>query len=122
MLIKKPTSALDFEMIGEVLEVMKDLSQEGMTMVVVAHEMGFAREVGDRVIFLDGGYIFEERMYLVIYLVIQSMQVQKRFLGKCYRWRKEGSMRPLASFFVFKLYAFLNLTSPSITHKTSIRS
>ncbi|UYZ21756.1 amino acid ABC transporter ATP-binding protein [Mesobacillus jeotgali] len=60
MLFDEPTSALDPEMIGEVLEVMKDLAQEGMTMVVVTHEMGFAREVGDRVIFMDGGYIVEE--------------------------------------------------------------
>ncbi|MGM0843582.1 MAG: amino acid ABC transporter ATP-binding protein [Bacillota bacterium] len=60
MLFDEPTSALDPEMIGEVLEVMKDLAREGMTMVVVTHEMGFAREVGDRVIFMDGGYIVEE--------------------------------------------------------------
>ena len=55
-----PTSALDPEMVGEVLAVMKDLAQRGMTMVVVTHEMGFAREVGDRVLFMDGGYIVEE--------------------------------------------------------------
>ncbi|MBP8743034.1 MAG: amino acid ABC transporter ATP-binding protein, partial [Acidaminococcaceae bacterium] len=55
-----PTSALDPEMIKEVLDVMKDLAQEGMTMVVVTHEMGFAREVGDRVIFVDGGKIVEQ--------------------------------------------------------------
>ncbi len=60
MLFDEPTSALDPEMVGDVLEVMKDLAQEGMTMVVVTHEMGFAREVGDRVIFMDGGYIVEE--------------------------------------------------------------
>ncbi|MCK6208377.1 amino acid ABC transporter ATP-binding protein [Bacillus infantis] len=60
MLFDEPTSALDPEMIGEVLEVMKDLAREGMTMVVVTHEMGFAFEVGDRVIFMDGGYIVEE--------------------------------------------------------------
>ncbi|WP_223701212.1 amino acid ABC transporter ATP-binding protein [Sutcliffiella deserti] len=60
MLFDEPTSALDPEMIGEVLEVMKDLAREGMTMVVVTHEMGFAREVGDRVIFMDGGFIVEE--------------------------------------------------------------
>ena len=60
MLFDEPTSALDPEMVGEVLEVMKHLAAEGMTMVVVTHEMGFAREVADRVIFMDGGYIVEE--------------------------------------------------------------
>ncbi len=60
MLFDEPTSALDPEMVGEVLEVMKDLAHEGMTMVVVTHEMGFAREVGTRVIFMDGGVILEE--------------------------------------------------------------
>ena len=60
MLFDEPTSALDPEMVGEVLEVMKNLAKEGMTMVVVTHEMGFAKEVGDRVIFMDGGLIVEE--------------------------------------------------------------
>ena len=60
MLFDEPTSALDPEMVGEVLNVMKDLANQGMTMVVVTHEMGFAREVSDRVIFMDGGYIVEE--------------------------------------------------------------
>jgi polar amino acid transport system ATP-binding protein len=60
MLFDEPTSALDPEMIGEVLEVMKNLAREGMTMVVVTHEMGFAREVADRVIFMDAGKIVEE--------------------------------------------------------------
>ncbi|HHV71741.1 MAG TPA: amino acid ABC transporter ATP-binding protein [Clostridia bacterium] len=60
MLFDEPTSALDPEMIKEVLDVMKDLAREGMTMIVVTHEMGFAREVGDRVIFMDGGRIIEE--------------------------------------------------------------
>jgi polar amino acid transport system ATP-binding protein len=60
MLFDECTSALDPEMVGEVLAVMKDLAREGMTMVVVTHEMGFAREVGDRVLFLDGGRIVEE--------------------------------------------------------------
>lgn len=60
MLFDEPTSALDPEMVGEVLEVMKQLASEGMTMVVVTHEMGFAREVADRVIFMDEGYIVEE--------------------------------------------------------------
>lgn len=60
MLFDEPTSALDPEMVGEVLEVMKDLAKDGMTMVVVTHEMGFAREVADRVIFMNDGYIEEE--------------------------------------------------------------
>jgi polar amino acid transport system ATP-binding protein len=60
MLFDEPTSALDPELVGDVLEVMKQLAQEGMTMVVVTHEMGFAKEVADRVIFMDGGYIVEE--------------------------------------------------------------
>ncbi len=60
MLFDEPTSALDPEMVGEVLEVMKQLAREGMTMMVVTHEMGFAREVADRVFFMDGGVIAEE--------------------------------------------------------------
>ncbi|MHB8985065.1 MAG: amino acid ABC transporter ATP-binding protein [Eubacteriales bacterium] len=60
MLFDEPTSSLDPEMVGEVLAVMKDLAREGMTMVVVTHEMGFAREVGDRVLFMDEGRIIEE--------------------------------------------------------------
>ena len=60
MLFDEPTSALDPEMVGEVLEVMKQLAQEGITMVVVTHEMGFAREVGDRVLFMDHGQLVEE--------------------------------------------------------------
>lgn len=60
MLFDEPTSALDPEMVGEVLQVMKDLAEDGMTMVVVTHEMGFAREVADNVIFMDNGYIIEQ--------------------------------------------------------------
>ena len=60
MLFDEPTSALDPEMVGEVLEVMKDLARDGMTMAVVTHEMGFAREVADRVLFMNDGYIEEE--------------------------------------------------------------
>ena len=60
MLFDEPTSALDPEMVGEVLDVMKDLARQKMTMIVVTHEMGFAREVADRVLFMDGGYIVEE--------------------------------------------------------------
>lgn len=60
LLFDEPTSALDPEMVKEVLDVMKSLAKEGMTMVVVTHEMGFAKEVGDRVMFVDGGLIVEE--------------------------------------------------------------
>ena len=60
MLFDEPTSALDPEMVGEVLAVMKELAHDGMTMVVVTHEIGFAREVASRVIFMEGGYIVEE--------------------------------------------------------------
>ncbi|QWU13999.1 amino acid ABC transporter ATP-binding protein [Paenibacillus sophorae] len=60
MLFDEPTSALDPEMVGEVLEVMKKLAEQGMTMVIVTHEMGFAREVGDRILFMDGGFIVEQ--------------------------------------------------------------
>ena len=60
MLFDEPTSALDPEMVGEVLDVMKELAHDGMTMVVVTHEMGFAREVGSRVLFMDGGHILEQ--------------------------------------------------------------
>ena len=60
ILFDEPTSALDPELVGEVLAVMRSLAEEGMTMVVVTHEMGFAREVADRVLFLDGGVIVEQ--------------------------------------------------------------
>ena len=60
MLFDEPTSALDPEMVGDVLQVMQQLAKEGMTMMIVTHEMGFAKEVGDRVIFMDGGVIVEE--------------------------------------------------------------
>lgn len=67
MLFDEPTSALDPELVGEVLNVMKDLANEGITMVVVTHEMGFAKEVADRVIFMDGGKIIEEDVPEVIF-------------------------------------------------------
>ena len=59
MLVDKPTSALDPELVGEVLDVMRELATEGMTMIVVTHEIGFAREVGDTLVFMDGGAIVE---------------------------------------------------------------
>ncbi|MDP5272970.1 amino acid ABC transporter ATP-binding protein [Chengkuizengella axinellae] len=81
MLFDEPTSALDPEMVGEVLDVMKQLAKEGMTMVVVTHEMGFAREVGDRVIFMDEGYIVEENVPEKLF-DFPSHERTKSFLSK----------------------------------------
>ncbi len=81
MLFDEPTSALDPEMVGEVLAVMKDLAREGMTMVVVTHEMGFAREVGDRVMFMDEGQIVEEGTPEQIFNYPQNERL-KVFLSK----------------------------------------
>ncbi|MBS4221414.1 amino acid ABC transporter ATP-binding protein [Lederbergia citrea] len=81
MLFDEPTSALDPEMVGEVLEVMKQLAEEGMTMIVVTHEMGFAREVGDRVIFMDNGYIVEENVPQELFSNPQHERT-KAFLSK----------------------------------------
>ncbi|MBU3207234.1 amino acid ABC transporter ATP-binding protein [Clostridium algidicarnis] len=81
MLFDEPTSALDPEMVGEVLAVMKDLAKEGMTMVVVTHEMGFAKEVGDRVLFMDNGNIVEEGKPLDIFSNPKNPRT-KDFLSK----------------------------------------
>lgn len=81
MLFDEPTSALDPEMVGEVLEVMKQLAEEGMTMVVVTHEMGFAREVGSRVLFMDGGHIMEQNTPAEFFAHPQSERL-KSFLEK----------------------------------------
>lgn len=81
MLFDEPTSALDPELVGEVLEVMKQLAEEGMTMFVVTHEMGFAREVGDRVLFMDEGVIVEEGKPDDIFTNPQSERT-KEFLNK----------------------------------------
>ncbi len=81
MLFDEPTSALDPEMVGEVLEVMKQLAREGMTMVVVTHEMGFAREVGSRVVFMDEGTIIEQGTPDEIFSNPQSPRLQD-FLAK----------------------------------------
>lgn len=81
MLFDEPTSALDPEMVGEVLEVMKELAHDGMTMVVVTHEMGFAREVGDRVLFMDEGKILEEGTPDEIFNTPQNPRL-KDFLSK----------------------------------------
>lgn len=81
MLFDEPTSALDPEMVGEVLQVMKELAKEGMTMVVVTHEMGFAKEVSDRVIFMDDGYIVEENIPLELFSNPKEKRT-KDFLNK----------------------------------------
>ena len=81
ILFDEPTSALDPEMVGEVLEVMKNLAEAGYTMIVVTHEMGFAREVSDRVIFMDGGYIVEEGEPAEIFSN-PKMERTKAFLSK----------------------------------------
>ena len=81
MLFDEPTSALDPEMVGEVLEVMKNLAREGMTMIVVTHEMGFAREVGDRIIFMDGGRIVEENK-AELFFKNPGEERSKQFLSK----------------------------------------
>jgi polar amino acid transport system ATP-binding protein len=81
MLFDEPTSALDPEMVGEVLDVMKQLARDGMTMVVVTHEMGFAREVGSRVIFMDNGRIVEENTPEALFARPQSERL-KNFLAK----------------------------------------
>ena len=81
MLFDEPTSALDPEVVGDVLAVMKQLAVEGMTMIVVTHEMGFAREVGDRVIFMDGGYIVEENVPEELFGNPQEVRT-KAFLSK----------------------------------------
>ncbi len=81
MLFDEPTSALDPEMVGEVLEVMKELAETGMTMVVVTHEMGFAREVGTRVLFMDEGIIMEENTPVEFFNNPKSPRLQE-FLSK----------------------------------------
>jgi polar amino acid transport system ATP-binding protein len=81
MLFDEPTSALDPEMVGEVLDVMKELAKEGMTMVVVTHEMGFAREVANRVIFLDDGLVAEEGSPAEIFTSPKTDRLQS-FLSK----------------------------------------
>jgi len=81
MLFDEPTSALDPEMVGEVLDVMKELAKEGMTMVVVTHEMGFAREVANRVIFLDDGLVAEEGSPAEIFTSPKTERLQS-FLSK----------------------------------------
>ncbi|WP_133178556.1 amino acid ABC transporter ATP-binding protein [Shewanella decolorationis] len=84
MLFDEPTSALDPEMVGDVLDVMKDLAQKGMTMVIVTHEMGFARDVSDRVIFMDGGYVVESNVPEELFTSPKEARTQS-FLSKVLR-------------------------------------
>ena len=98
MLFDEPTSALDPEMVGEVLEVMKQLAKEGMTMVVVTHEMGFAKEVGDRVIFMDEGYIVEENSPEE-FLLTHNKKEQEAFLSKVLISLKKKTFRISEGFF-----------------------
>ncbi|NPV92925.1 MAG: amino acid ABC transporter ATP-binding protein [Firmicutes bacterium] len=91
MLFDEPTSSLDPEMVGEVLAVMKDLAREGMTMVVVTHEMGFAREVGDRVVFIDDGRIIEEAVPEQLFENPQNERT-KAFLSKILSSRRLDQM------------------------------
>ncbi|QYJ81822.1 amino acid ABC transporter ATP-binding protein [Shewanella aegiceratis] len=84
MLFDEPTSALDPEMVGDVLDVMKQLAQAGMTMVIVTHEMGFAKDVSDRVIFMDGGYVVESNVPSLLFGQPQEPRTQA-FLSKVLR-------------------------------------
>lgn len=88
LLFDEPTSALDPELVGEVLDVMKSLAKEGMTMIVVTHEMGFAHDVADRVIFMDGGYIVEEGTPEQIFKHPQQKRTQE-FLARTLRKTEE---------------------------------
>ncbi|MGO4856307.1 amino acid ABC transporter ATP-binding protein [Arthrobacter sp. 2MCAF14] len=95
MLFDEPTSALDPEIVGEVLTVMKDLARDGMTMVVVTHEMGFAREVADRVIFMDQGLIVEEGTPDEIFGAPKNPRTQN-FLSKVLSGQTDGCQHPPA--------------------------
>jgi polar amino acid transport system ATP-binding protein len=81
MLFDEPTSALDPELVGDVLDVMRSLAEDGMTMIVVTHEMGFAREVGDTVVFMDGGVVIESGDPRVV-LTTPSHDRTREFLSK----------------------------------------
>jgi len=81
MLFDEPTSSLDPELVGEVLGVMRQLAEEGMTMIIVTHQMGFAREVADRVIFMDGGAIVEENETSVLFSSPENERT-KSFVAK----------------------------------------
>ena len=85
MLFDEPTSALDPEMVGEVLELMKQLARDGMTMVVVTHEMGFAKEVATRVVFVDEGQIKEEGNPKEFFEHPKGSETEKNFCQKFYR-------------------------------------
>lgn len=84
MLFDEPTSALDPELVGEVLQVMKELAEEGMTMVIVTHEMNFAKDVADRVIFMDDGKIVEDAPPKTILFQLHHMNGQNNFYATFY--------------------------------------
>ena len=97
MLFDEPTSALDPEMIGEVLEVMEELATEGMTMIVVTHEMGFAREAADRVVMMDDGVVVEEAPPAHFFVRRRARQRTQQFLSKIQpssRSRSRSARRP----------------------------
>lgn len=98
ILFDEPTSALDPEMVGEVLDLMKQLARDGMTMIVVTHEMGFAREVANKVIFIDNGQILENSSPEEFSL-IPRIQDSKNFLQRFYNFFKTGQM--MTGFFAF---------------------
>lgn len=92
LLFDEPTSALDPELVGEVLDVMKNLAGQGMTMVIVTHEMGFAREVANHVIFMDGGYIVEEGQPEEIFVKPKEKRT-KMFLSRILHQQEEGEIQ-----------------------------
>lgn len=94
MLFDEPTSALDPEMVGEVLEVMKELAEGGMTMVIVTHEMGFAREAADRVFFMDQGYV-RNRGHRIRFSEIPRTRGRKVFSAKCFKIKIRPCKRPV---------------------------
>ena len=99
ILFDEPTSALDPEMVGEVLDLMKQLARDGMTMIVVTHEMGFAREVANKVIFIDNGQISLKILLLKNFSLIPRIQDSKNFLQRFYNFFKTGQM--MTGFFCF---------------------
>lgn len=104
ILFDEPTSALDPEMVGEVLSVMKELAEDGMTMVVVTHEMGFAREVANRVMFINDGVIQEENTPQEIFEHPQSPRLQWNFYQKYYDLERKRLCGSLFSFALFLVY------------------
>lgn len=105
LLFDEPTSALDPEMIKEVLDVMKGFAQEGMTMVVVTHEMGFAREVGDRVIFVDGRQNSWSRAFPRLFSPVLKKNGPRVFYQKFFKW------------YIVSIVSYFNLSRPEFAVK-----